>query len=138
MVMIRRAALALVVLVLALTAASAAAQTKFPTRLTLKDERTVAGDVISGTVRSKAHSCESRRRVRLHHRAVSEEAPSTIVAKLRTDSKGNWSFTPKANQNGDRFATPGDYRVKVGEVKLRGDDGGITCKEKNSSSLFIG
>ena len=135
MKLIRRAALAAALLMLGMLVAGAVAQTKFPTRLTLKDDRSAAGDLISGAVRSKAHACERNRKLRLHHRAVTEQTPSTVIAKLRTNSKGKWKFRPKKNENGDRYATPGYYRAKVGEVKL---DGGITCKERTTSSLYIG
>ncbi len=135
---IRAAVVVLAVAIAGFGAVTAVAQTKFSTGLTLKLKRTTDKDTIKGTVSSKARACERNRKVKLRHRPVSELEQASIIATIRTNGKGKWKFTPKKNTNGFRFAKPGNYKVKAGEVKLPGDDGGITCKEKISSSVFIG
>ncbi len=123
---------------LGLCAAPAFAGDKFATGLTLDSKRSATADKVSGAVKSKAQACESRRKVKLLHRQVDQGAKWTVKARLRTDSAGRWSFTPEVNNSGDRFATAGDYHVRVDEVTVGTGAGTITCKEKFSSSLFIG
>ena len=138
--MIRRVAIALMVVVLGALAGQsfAGGAKKYPTRPTIKVERAHDHDVISGKLRSKSHECEANRKVKLRHRGVKDEAKASVIARPRTNGKGKWTFKPKSNQNGDRFATPGYYHVKAGEKRISTGDGEIVCKERESSSLYIG
>ncbi len=137
--MIRRAAIVLVIALLGACATPALAeQTMFASTPTIKLKRSNTSDRIFGKVRSDARACEQRRKIRLLHRPVGQEQRWSVIAKLRTNGTGAWSFTPKQNSSGDRYADPGNWHVKVGEVKVNSGGGEITCKEKYSSSLFVG
>jgi hypothetical protein len=76
--------------------------------------------------------------VKLKHRNVTQEKGSQVMAKLRTNGKGKWKFRPKRNENGDRYVTPGYYTLKVGQKKVSTGSGEVTCRSRNSSSLFVG
>ena len=115
-----------------------AEQTKFHVRPTLKLKRTAGQDQFSGKLRSKAQGCEANRKIKLHHRNVTQQAKSGVIAKVKTNGKGKWKFRPKKNENGDRYATPGNYEVRIGEKKVSTGDGEIVCRKKNSSSLLVG
>ena len=121
-----------------LSASALAEQTAFHVRPTIKLKRSVGEDKFSGKLRSKEHACEANRKVKLRHRNVSQLSNSSVIAKLRTNGKGKWTFTPKKNQNGDRYATPGNYEIRVGQTRVSTGDGTVTCRRKNSSSLFVG
>jgi hypothetical protein len=137
---IRRSALVLSLALLAAFGGQAVADDtkKFPTRPTIQIERETSEDLLFGKVRSKHHACEAKRKVKLRHRGIKDNAESSIVARPKTNGKGKWTFRPKRNQNGDRYVTPGYYHVKVGEKRISTGDGEIICKERESSSLFVG
>jgi hypothetical protein len=138
--MIGRAAIVLAIAMLGLCAVPALAdQRMFASTPTIKLKRIDAhADRVFGKVRSEARACEQRRKVRLLHRPTTQKQRWSTIAKLRTNGKGAWSFTPERNAAGDRFATPGNWHVKVGEVRVSSGGGAVTCKEKYSSSLFVG
>lgn len=142
--MIRRASTALLVAAVSVFLAQAPASggggggSKFPTRVSIKIERDTGQDVFVGKVRSKHRACESNRPVKLKHRAVKWQEKATIVARPRTGGDGKWTFKAKKNTNGENYATPGYYHVRVGEKKIGTGDGEIVCKEKYSSPLYIG
>jgi len=115
-----------------------AEQTKFHVRPTIEVKRKTGVDKFSGKLRSKEHACEADRRVKLHHRNVTQEAKSGVIAKLRTNGKGKWTFKPKRGADGNRYATPGNYEVRVGDKKVSTGSGEITCRRKSSSSLLVG
>ena len=137
--MIRRAAIVFILVSLvACSVPALASQSKFASRPSIKIERSSNSDRLFGKVRSNARACEQGRKVKLLHRTVTQEARWSVVTKLRTNGKGAWSFRPQRNQNGDRLATPGNWHVKVDEVRVSSGGGTITCKEKFSSSMFVG
>lgn len=138
--MIGRAAIVLALAMLGASAVPAlAGQAEFASTPSIKLKRISSdADRVFGKVRSNARACEQRRRIRLLHRPVGQKERWSTIAKLRTNGKGAWSFTPEPNSAGDRFATPGNWHVKVGEVRVSSGGGVITCKEKFSSSLFVG
>lgn len=138
--MSRRIPFAIAVVLLAALAAQAFASGggKITTRLTIEFDRNVDQDVIFGKVRSKEHACEADRTVKLHHRTVKYDQDSTVIDRPRTNSKGKWTFKPKPNSNGDRFATPGYYHVKVSDKKISTGHGEIVCKGRSSSALLVG
>lgn len=137
--MIGRAAIVLALAMLGACAVPALAeQTMFASTPTIKHNRSSSTDRLFGKVRSDAPACERGRKIRLLHRPVNQKQRWSVIAKLRTNGKGAWTFQPKRNSNGDRFATPGNWHVKVGEVRVSSGGGVITCKEKFSSSLFVG
>jgi hypothetical protein len=115
-----------------------AEKSSFHVRPTIKLERTTEKDTLSGKLRSKAHACEANRKVKLRHRRTSQLTGSKVVTKLRTNRKGKWEYVPRKNQNGDRFATPGNYHVKAGEKRVGTGDGTIVCHGRNSPSLLVG
>jgi hypothetical protein len=115
-----------------------AEQDKFHVRPTLKLKRTVGQDTFSGKLRSKEHACEANRKVKLHHRNVTQQAKSGVIAKVKTNGKGKWKFVPKKNDDGFRYATPGNYTVKVGQKRVSTGHGEAVCRSKNSSSLLVG
>ena len=133
--MIRRATIAFVIVSLAACSVPAlAVEGNVGSRLSIKHNRKSTTDRLFGEVRSDARACESRRKLKLLHRPVKQNQRWSVVTTLRTDGKGAWSFRPKRNPNGDRLATPGNWHVKATQV----DKGSITCKDKFSSSIFVG
>ena len=105
-------------------------------RPSIKIDRSSTTDRFFGKVRSKARACERGRKVKLLHRPVNLKERWSVVATLRADGQGAWSFRARRNQNGDRLATPGKWHVKVVQVSV--DGGRITCKDKFSSSIHVG
>ncbi|HEX6116756.1 MAG TPA: hypothetical protein VFY99_06610 [Solirubrobacterales bacterium] len=137
--MIGRATIVLAIALLGACATPALAeQTIFASTPTIKLDRGGSADRVFGKVRSDARACEQRRKIRLLHRPVDQKQRWSVVAKMRTDGTGAWSFRPEPNSAGDRFATAGNWHVKVNEVKVNSGGGVITCKEKFSSSMFVG
>jgi hypothetical protein len=129
----------LVVAALAVSGPAALAeQSKFHVRPTLKLNRKAEQDTLRGKVKSKEHACEANRRVKLKHRNVTQEKGSQVMARLRTNGKGKVKYRPKRNQNGDRYLTPGYYTLKVGQKQVSTGSGAVTCRSRNSSSLFVG
>jgi hypothetical protein len=115
-----------------------AEQTKFHVRPTIKLKRTAEKDQFTGTLRSKERGCEANRKVKLHHRNVTQQGKSGVIATVKTNSKGKWTFVPKKNPNGIRYATPGTYTAKVGQKKVSTGHGEVVCRSKNSSGLLVG
>lgn len=137
--MIRRTAIALVAAILGVFAAQAVAeQQKFPTRLSIAIERDPGQDVIFGKVSSKEDACKRNRTVKLLHREVKQDEKWKVIARPRTNAKGRWKFRARPNQNGDNYATPGYYHVRIEEKSIRTGDGTVVCKEKYSSPMFLG
>jgi hypothetical protein len=135
----RAGAVAIVVAALVIPGSAAMAdQAKYHVRPTIKLNRKPQVDKFKGALRSKERACVAKRKIKLHHRSVSQQSKSGVIAKFRTDGRGKWTFRPKKNENGDRYATPGTYEVRVGEARVRTGGGEVTCREKNSSSLFVG
>ena len=115
-----------------------AEKTNFHVRPSIKMKRTEGQDKLSGKLRSNANACAEGRKVKLLHRPVQQKERWSVLAKLRTNGKGKWTFLARKNPNGDRYATPGNYHVKVGEARVNTGGREITCKEKFSSSIFVG
>jgi hypothetical protein len=132
---IRRAAIALIIVSLGAFSASAlAAKGNVGSSLSIKLDRSGTTDRFFGKVRSDASACEQGRKLKLLHRPVKQNVRWSVVAELRANGTGAWSYRPKRNPNGDRLATPGNWHVKATQVSK----GSITCKDKFSSSLFAG
>ena len=130
---------ALAVAALAVPGSQALAeQTNFHVHPTIKMKRIEGQDKLSGKLSSKARACAERRKVRLLHRPVDQKERWSVLAKLRTNGNGKWTFLARKNSNGDRYATPGNYHVKVGEASVNAGGREITCKERFSSSMFVG
>ena len=83
-------------------------------------------------------ACAEGRKVKLLHRPTNQKERWSVIAKPRTNGSGKWTYLVKKNSNGDRYATAGNYHVKVGETRVNAGGREITCKEKFSSSMLVG
>ncbi len=58
----------------------------------------------------------------------------------KTNSQGKWKFIPKPSKGtayadeGDRYASTGEWRAKVGEVNV----GGVRCAAGKTSPIHVG
>lgn len=136
-----RAAVSLVALsLLALGAAQAngTGDRRVGAELTISIERTPTSDRLKGRISSGADTCSDNRKIRLILARIEQTPKGEVLATLRTNGKGRWTYRPKKNQNGVRFATPGYYRTKVGQTRRQTGGGEFICKSKKSPALFVG
>ena len=133
----RAGVVAIALAALAVPASQALAES-FHVRPTIKMKRVAGQDRLSGRVHSQARACEQGRKIKLLHRPVDQKERWSVLAKLRTNGKGKWTYLARRNVNGNRYATPGNYHVKVGETTVSAGGREILCKEKFSSSMLVG
>ena len=112
-------------------------------KVTIKSKRVVGKDKIFGRVIAKDRACVVGRKVRLI--ITRPDRSKNRVASMKTDSKGRWKFIPESGNapggytnEGDRYADPGDYLAKIGQVNLKGRDGHVSCRASKSKTHYVG
>ena len=123
----------------ALAAPVLAEQTKFHVRPTLKLNRSTGEDQFKGKLRSKEHACEANRKIKLHHRNVTQQAKSGRDREAAHERQGQVEV-PRRRRTTTATATRprATTRSEIGEKKVSTGDGEIVCRKKNSSSLLVG